>query len=161
LFDDKIRQSSKGDEGDVWGKLTRRQVYDCLPPGTLAEGLTTWARMRPAIGRLSEELKSHLREVAAAKETARKIKQQEADAKYQAKRRAARHVERNTINGIAHVDPEEPFRSPRTCGEYLSIPTDEEKRARIAAFIDSTGNDALSRRVCIVCARELMRAEGK
>lgn len=54
--------------GDPWGRLTRQQVYDCLPLGTLPVNVGSWAKLGPAICQLPAELQAHIRDVAAAKE---------------------------------------------------------------------------------------------
>jgi len=71
-------------------------------------------------------------------------------------------------NGRLHGVSEEKWTSQQAktasaqfSGKYLSLPTEEESRNRVATFIDSTGNEALARCVCIVCARELLRGEGQ
>lgn len=74
---------------EPWGRLTRQEVYDCFPTGTLPAGLRTWAQLRPAIRRLPTEAQTHLRQVAEAKERVSKQNKRDADARAQAKRQAA------------------------------------------------------------------------
>lgn len=62
---------------------------------------------------------------------------------------------------MENTHPEECFRVAQISGEYLSLPSEQEKREHIATFIDCTGNKALSQCVCIVCACELMQGEGQ
>ncbi|KIM61402.1 hypothetical protein SCLCIDRAFT_16142 [Scleroderma citrinum Foug A] len=107
---------------DPWGCLTRQQVYDCLPLGTLPGNIGSWAKLAPAIRRLPSELQVHIRDVAAVKE----------------------------------IDW-----CKKKPGDFLVLPTKEQHRACIAAFIDAIGNEALSHGVCIVCARELTGSEGQ
>ena len=145
---------------DPWGRLTRQQVYDCLPPDALPPGLRTWAHMRMAIQRLPVDLQVHIWDVAAAKDKSRKEKKRQGDQKAQAKRRATQHVKRDAEHAAVMVQAEGMFRLAQTPGEYLSLPTDVENEERVAAFIDRTSNNALSRSICIVCARELMLGEG-
>ena len=145
---------------DPWGRLTHQQVYDCLPPGALPLGLCTWAHMRMAIQRLPVDLQVHIREVAAEKDKSSKEKKRQGDQKAQAKRRATQHVKRDAEHAAVIVQVEGTFRLAQTPGEYLSLPTDTENEDRVAAFIDHTSNNALSRSICIVCARELMQGEG-
>lgn len=142
---------------EPWGRLTRQEVYDCFPTGTLPAGLRTWAQLRPAIRRLPMEAQTHLRQVTEAKEHVSKQNKRDADARAQAKRQAAWREQRK----VDQPASEDSFRSAQFSGKYLSLPTEEESRNRVAAFIDSTGNEALARCVCIVCARELLRGEGQ
>ena len=70
---------------DPWGRLTRQQVYDCLPLDALPPGLRTWAHMRMAIQRLPVDLQVHIRDVAAVKDKSRKEKKRQGDQKARAK----------------------------------------------------------------------------
>jgi len=149
------------DTADPWGTLTRCEVYDCLPIGTLPAGLRTWMQLRPAIRRLSAELQAHVLEVAAAKEKDRKERRRQSFVKAQAKRCQVQQKRREDQQRAAKAGPEADFRMAQCTGEFLSLPTEEQNRERIAAFIDRTGNEALARGVCIVCAREMMYGEGE
>lgn len=53
---------------EPWGRLTRREVYECLAPGTLSGSLCTWKELAAAIGQLSSENLERLRKAAEAKE---------------------------------------------------------------------------------------------
>ena len=146
---------------DVWGRLTQQEVYDCLPSGTLPQKRRTWVQMRVAIRQLSVELQQHLREVAATKENERRQKKRRGDVKYTAHQRAVRRLQREAKFGDNLVESDGSFRISASVGEYLALPSEEERHACVSAFIDATGNKALTRHVCVVCARELMRSEGE
>lgn len=40
--------------------------------------------------------------------------------------------------------------------KFMTLPLEEELQKHVTAFLDATGNEALRRVVCVVCARELM-----
>ena len=145
---------------DPWGRLTRQQVYDCLPPGALPLSLRTWAHMRMAIQRLPVDLQVHIREVATVKDKSSKEKKRQGDQKAQAKWQATQHVKRDTEHAAVIAQAEGAFRLVLTPREYLSLPTDMENEDCVAAFIDCTSNNALSCSICVVCVQELMQGEG-
>lgn len=65
---------------------------------------------------------------------------------------------------IQPVESEEPSPSTmvgRSFEDFMSIPTVEEKKACYREFIAATSNDALAMSICVVCARELSRSDGK
>lgn len=79
---------------------------------------------------------------------------------HQARRHAAQQEQSRTEHAARVAQSKEVFQMSECSGEYLALPTEEERWARIAAFIDTTGNEALCRAVCIVCAQELTSHEG-
>jgi hypothetical protein len=44
--------------------------------------------------------------------------------------------------------------------EFMNVPTTEQKKRCIRAFIEATSNASLVSAVCVVCARELMKNQG-
>jgi len=42
----------------------------------------------------------------------------------------------------------------------MALPSEEDVQKRVTAFLQATGNEALKRAVCVVCARELMEKKG-
>ena len=102
----------------------------------------------------------HIRDVAAAKEIDRHESKWQGKVARQAKYCAARRERRQIEQAVALAQSKQEFRVSEKLGDYLALPTEEQRRARIAAFIDATGNNALSRAVCIVCAQELTCSEG-
>ena len=78
----------------------------------------------------------------------------------QARHCAARQEQSRTEHAARVAQSKEAFQVSECSGEYLALPTEEERRAHIAAFIDTTGNEVLCRAVCIVCAQELTSHEG-
>ena len=91
-------------------------------------------------------------EVAAAKVKDRKERRRQTFVKAQAKHRKAQQKRREEQQTTAKARHEPEFRIGQCTGEFLSLPTQEQNQEHIAAFIDHTGNEALARAVCIVCA---------
>jgi len=160
LFFRRRRSPNMPDLEEPWGSLTRREVYECLLPGTLPVKLCTWAQLGPAIRLLPTDLQDHIRAVAATKKLGAQEKKRQANMKRLAVRCAARREAKRAAVAAGNLQPDRPFRVQEIEGDYLEVPNEEAKKACITAFIDATGNHALSRAVCVVCAQELMRHEG-
>ena len=75
-----------------------------------------------------------------------------------ARQRESRRLQREA--DARNVDDNAPFRLCLEEGEYMKLPTSAEVRACITNFCQATGNEALKRCVCAVCARLLSAREG-
>ncbi|KIN98994.1 hypothetical protein M404DRAFT_156273, partial [Pisolithus tinctorius Marx 270] len=145
---------------ELWGRLTRQEVLEAIPSGTLSPKLQKWADLGPAILLLPKDVQDRIRLAAAAKDDAALKRKREANAERQARFRAKRPrrgepsvpkasiIEHNEVDSVdTHL--------------YMQLPTTQETRNCIARFIDATGNDALRRATCIICARESMEKDGE
>ena len=145
----------------ISGQLTLREVYECLASGTLPPKLQMWKKMDSAIFQLPPALQAHIIEVAAAKDQGRVQRRQAADRKYRAKHRQTIQKSAAPPQEEVNVDEDAPFRVCPGDGEYLELPTPAEAHTRVQRFLMATGNEALKRSVCVVCARELLSNAGR
>ena len=144
-------------EDTPWGRLTMQEVYDSIPPGTLPGALRTWAELRPAISRLPQVLQAHIREVAIAKEDGVLQRRRAAARLRQSNRRRLIRSAQQAAQGNDDVEEDKPFRVSLGEGEFLKLPDSTEVQRCISNFRQATGNEALKRSVCVVCARRLPR----
>ena len=145
---------------EIWSGLSRKEVYECLPSGTLSSKLRNWEQLKPAILELSGDLQALIKKAAAAKQQEREERRRQQRRTSQSKRRKA--VESNAANthGEDNSNDDGPFRIWCGEGEYMELPSPAEARAHVSRFLRATGNEAVKRAVCVVCARELLANEG-
>ncbi|KIO14327.1 hypothetical protein M404DRAFT_18508 [Pisolithus tinctorius Marx 270] len=144
---------------DIWGQLTRQELYDCLPPGTLPNRLRTWAQLRPAIHDLPPNMHDLIQAAASAKEGAaadrkRKAKELRQERWHGKQRRKMDEDADRASEGEVQESEHD------TTSKYMRLPTAEQHQHCIAAFIDATNNDALASSVCVICMRQLPHEEG-
>lgn len=130
---------------EPWGRLTQREVYDSMPPGTLPGNLRTWNKLATAIRQLSGENLERICRAAEAKEKEMLTRKRRANTIRMANVRAVHR----------RVDSEHDINN------FMALPSEEEKQKHLIAFLEATRNNALRRAVCVVCARELMGKQGK
>lgn len=100
------------------------------------------------------DLQDVIRHKAAVKEEVRCDKKKCRDAKYMMQCRLENCVQRDAKFSLQPEQVQEPFCISESAGQFLSLPTEVERQEHISAFIDATGNEAVSCTVCVVCARE-------
>ena len=116
-----------------------------MPSGTLPGNLHTWNKLVTAIRQLSGENLEWIHRAAEAKE----------------KEMLTQKWRANTIQ-MANVHAvHQRVDSEHDINNFMALPSEEEKQKHLIAFLEATGNDALRRAVCVVCARELMGKQGK
>ena len=147
-------------ESSPWGRLTQVEVRQCLPPNTLPTSLRSWAELHPAILQLTPKLQARIRDVAEAKETGTLERKREAARKSQAKQRERCQLQREADARDVNVNDNAPFRLCLEEGDYMKLPTSAEVRTCLSNFRQATGNEALKRCVCAVCARLLPASKG-
>ena len=145
---------------EIWSGLTRKEVYQCLPPGTLSSKLRKWEQLKPAILQLLAASQALIQKAAAAKEQEREQRRRQQCRTSQSKRRRAVQSNAANMHGEDNSNDDGPFRVWCGEGEYMQLPGPAEARARISRFLRAAGNEALKRVVCVICARELLANAG-
>ncbi|KIO08665.1 hypothetical protein M404DRAFT_22520 [Pisolithus tinctorius Marx 270] len=127
---------------ELWRRLTRQEVLDAVPSGTLSPKLRKWADLGPAILQLPDDIKDRISQAAASKDDATLKCKWQANTERQVRLRAKHPkreepcvpkpsiIEHNDVDSVdMHL--------------YMQLPTVQEMQSCIAAFIDATGNEAL------------------
>ena len=148
------------DQGNLpWRRLTQVELRQCLPPGTLPTTLRTWEQLEPAILQLPQNLQAHIQHVVEAKQAEALQQKRESARRSREKQREIRHLQRERDAWALDID-NTPFRVSLEDGEYMKLPNSTEVQACVTNFCQATGNEALKRYVCVVCARLLPSKEG-
>lgn len=158
----------EGNFDELEKTLTADEIKRLVPKGVLSRAAT---RNR---SQLSIELKHVEHTVKLAIMSAAKDKMESRVLKAERKRKRKVDSRRETRRVAARAEAsgggeaaEEtcegvPMDIDEMAGDgFLSLPTDDERKACLEAFIQRTSNAALKMNVCVACAREMSASEGK
>lgn len=150
---------------DELSPLTIDQVISSLPGYSFSSAAKrNRGRLLDEARRLPDPLKQRLAEAVEARKLV--LEQQKSETlgkkrKRAAESRPARRVAQRTEAGNDARRTANAGIAQASDGVFLSLPTEEERRACMAAFVEATSNAGLKQEVCVICARELWARDGK